>query len=224
MPGHARPKTSPRGTRRLLSLLVRVPFLPPPPLPPSLSLILLLSPCSPPSQEGLAPFRPSRLLSPRNSVRLAGVMPARSSACIRRMMYRVKWRMERRTVVVLCIHFAFQAPPPLPTPLSLSPCRSLGTTRICLWSLMQGRQRRRSRMSELLDALRPRNHDRNAYYTHIRLLSELSAALFSCARSCLTEDNASSESCALVPFKIWQYPRNLELSQNFRVNRLFFQI
>lgn len=172
-------------------------------LPPrsrlSLALILLLSPCSLPSKgrrEGtLAPFRSSRLLSPRNSVRLDGVMPARNSACIRRMMYRVKWRMERRTVVVLCIHFAFQ-PPPLSFPRNDQDLPMIFNA--------GSKQRRRSRMSELLDAFRPRNHDRNAYYTHIRLLSELFAALFFCARSCrdLIEDSTSLESCGLVPFKI----------------------
>lgn len=75
MPGHARPKTSPRGTRRLLSLLVRIPLL---------SLILFFSPCSPPSKGGGDPRAlPPFSLSPRNSARLAGVMPARSSACTR---------------------------------------------------------------------------------------------------------------------------------------------
>jgi len=59
--------------------------LPPRPSLSSLSLSFSFSSLALLPQEGqgtLAPFRPSRSLSPRNSARLAGVMPARSSACM----------------------------------------------------------------------------------------------------------------------------------------------
>lgn len=98
MPGHARPKTSPGGTRRILSLfVVRVPFL---------SHSLPRHPACPfsRSQRGpraLPPF--SLALSPRNSARLAGVMPARSSACMqaRCTVLSGGWRDEQW---LLCIH------------------------------------------------------------------------------------------------------------------------
>lgn len=135
-------------------------------------------------QEGdpraLPPF--SLALSPRNSARLAGVMPARSSACI---MYRVKWRMERRTVVVLCIHFAFLLPSSFPRndqdlPMIFNAGSATSAGPAC-----------RSYLTRFVREITAETH----ITAHIRLLPELFAT-FLCTRGC--HDLTTPIACNLI--------------------------
>jgi len=101
--------------------------LPPRPSLSSLSLShSLFLPLLSSLKRGRGPSHPSALLARSRHVILRDwlVSCPRAALPVCRMMYRVKWRMERRTVVALCIYFAF-LPPLLPRSLGLGSAHDL---------------------------------------------------------------------------------------------------